>query len=64
MKPDVGFNWHNGRLLSVTVVFPQLPTSPSVQDLAAATQKAVAASFKQTPETIVFGFDLPAARAL
>ncbi|WP_158818351.1 hypothetical protein [Methylocapsa sp. S129] len=58
MKPEVGFNWSNGRLLSVTVTFPRLPKAQSVEELAAATEKAVAASFKQNPEKIVFGFDL------
>ena len=62
MKPEVGFNWSNGTLVSVTVTFPKLPKNQSVEDLAAATRKAVAASFKQLPETIVLAFALQAAQ--
>jgi hypothetical protein len=62
MRPEVGFNWNNGRLLSVTVIFPTLPAAPSIPDLAAATRDAVAAGFKQTPDKLIFGFEVQASR--
>jgi hypothetical protein len=60
MKPEVGFSWSNGRLLVVTVTFPKLPEGQAVDELAAATRKAIAANFKQVPEKIVFGFAMQA----
>src|SRR5262245_39944093 len=34
VKPNVGFNWRNGSLIQVTVQFPRLIESKSLQDLA------------------------------
>jgi len=58
MKPQVGFQWKNGRLLSVTVTFPRLYDAKPVRDLADTVRAAVAKEFKQTPDTIVLGFSL------
>jgi hypothetical protein len=60
LKPGVGFNWHNGRLLSVTVTFPRLYDARPLQELAEATRVAVGKEFKQTPDNIVLGFSLAA----
>jgi hypothetical protein len=61
LRPGVGFNWHNGRLVSVTVTFPRLYDARPVRELADAVRAAVGKEFKQTPENIVLAFSLPAA---
>jgi hypothetical protein len=58
VKPQVGFNWSNGRLVTVTVTFPQLYESQSLRELAGNVRIAVAIEFKQTPENIVLSFAL------
>jgi hypothetical protein len=58
VKPQVGFNWTNGRLVTVTVTFPQLYESQSLRELAGNVRIAVAKEFKQTPENIVLSFAL------
>jgi hypothetical protein len=59
VKPNVGFNWSNGRLVQVTVSYPRLVESKPLHDLAAAARAAVAQEFKQTPENIVLAFAVP-----
>jgi hypothetical protein len=61
VKPDVGFNWHNGRLASVTVTFPRLYEAKPLGELAETTRTAVTKAFKQTPDNIVLAFALGAA---
>jgi hypothetical protein len=56
-KPEVGFNWNNGRLLQVTVIFPRLLDRP-MTELAEAVRGAVGSNFKQKPGKIVLGFTL------
>jgi len=58
MRPQVGFNWYNGRLVSVTVTYPRIIESKPLHDLAEAARAAVSKEFKQTPERIVLGFAL------
>lgn len=58
-RPQVGFNWTNGRLTSVTVQYPQLIESKSLTDLAEAARAAVGRQFKQTPDYIVLAFSVP-----
>ena len=58
VKPQVGFNWHNGRLTSVTVQFPKLYEAKPLGDLAGLVRAAVTKEFKQTPEAIVLSFAL------
>jgi hypothetical protein len=60
LKPGVGFNWNNGRLVSVTVTFPEFYDAKPLRELADATRSAVAKEFKQVPENIVLGFALGA----
>jgi hypothetical protein len=58
LRPGVGFNWHNGRLTSVTVGFPGLYDAKPLRELAEAVRVAVGKEFKQTPEDIVLSFSL------
>jgi hypothetical protein len=59
VKPSVGFNWNNGRLVQVTVTYPRLVESKPLHDLAEAARAAVTQEFKQTPENIVLAFAVP-----
>jgi len=56
VKPEVGFNWHNGRLVSVTIQFPRLYEDKPLNQLAGLVRDTVAKDFKQTPEHIVLAF--------
>jgi hypothetical protein len=58
MKPLVGFNWRNGRLVTVTVTFPRLYDAKPLRDVAETVRAAVGKEFKQTPEDIVLAFSL------
>jgi hypothetical protein len=61
VKPAVGFNWHNGRLVSVTVTYPRLYEGKPLGELAETARAAVTREFKQTPDNIVLAFTLSAA---
>jgi hypothetical protein len=58
LKPQVGFNFNNGRLLLVTVTYPRLIDTRPVRELADAARAAVKKEFPQTPENIVLSFAL------
>jgi hypothetical protein len=58
VKPEVGFNWNNGRLVSVTVAFPSLYEAKPLRELAETTRTSVTRQFKQTPDNIVLAFSL------
>lgn len=58
VRPQVGFNWNNGRLVSVTVQYPRLIESRSLSDLAAAARTAIDREFKQMPDDIVLAFSV------
>lgn len=58
MKPEVGFNWHNGRLNKVTVTFPRLYSAKPLTALADTVRRAVTKEFKQSPDDIVLAFSL------
>ncbi|SED48973.1 hypothetical protein [Bradyrhizobium erythrophlei] len=58
VKPAVGFNWHNGRLTSVTVTFPSLLQDKPLQELADAARSAVGKEFKQRADNVVLAFAL------
>jgi hypothetical protein len=58
VKPSVGFNWSNGRLLDVTVTFPRLLEDKPLGELAATVRAAVEKEFTQKPENIVLAFSL------
>jgi len=57
-RPQVGFNWNNGRLASVTVIFPGIYETKPLRELAGLARAAVSKQFKQTPDNIVLGFAL------
>src|SRR5215471_12572104 len=58
VRPQVGFNWNNGRLTSVTVAFPRVYEGTPLRELAETTRASVTSQFKQTPENIVLAFSL------
>ena len=58
MKPQVGFNWNNGRLIVVTVTFLQLYETRPLPELTAMVRHSVISHFQQPPETIVLAFSL------
>ncbi|WP_229266606.1 hypothetical protein [Leptospira sp. severe_002] len=59
VKPSVGFNWNNGRLRQVTVMFPGLYETKPLHDLGQTVRASVEKQFKQTPDQIVLAFALP-----
>jgi hypothetical protein len=59
-KPQVGFNSHNGKLTSITVMFPALYDSKPLSELAEIVRSAVQKNFKQVPGAIILGFAVPA----
>ena len=64
VRPQVGFNVHNGKLTSVTVMFPALYETKPLRELSENVRAAVTKNFKQTPGAIVLSFALPAQPAV
>jgi len=58
IRPQVGFNWNNGRLVSVTVSFPRVYDGKPLGELAEDVRSAVTAQFKQAPENILLTFKI------
>jgi hypothetical protein len=58
VKPNVGFNWQNGQLISVTVVFPAIPDTKALREIADEVRAAVGKEFKQGPNNVVLAFSL------
>ena len=58
VKPQVGFNWNNGRLVSVTVAFPRIYDAKPLRELAETIRASARKQFKQTPDNIVIAFSL------
>jgi hypothetical protein len=56
LKSQVGFNWVNGSLTSVSVNFQGAPANATVPEVIAKSKAAVVAEFKQTPKQIVVAF--------
>ena len=56
IKPQVGFQWTNGRLVQVTVVFPKVYDGQPLPQLAETVRRAVTTEFKQAPENIELAF--------
>jgi len=56
VRPSVGFNWSNGRLLTVTVTYPALYERKPLAALAEIVRKSVESHFQQKPEDIVLSF--------
>lgn len=62
MRPQVGFNWVNGRLAVVTVSFPRLYEDKPLGELAETVRRSVTTQFKQTPDHIVVAFTIGGAQ--
>jgi hypothetical protein len=58
LRPQVTFEWHNGRFQSVTVTFPQPYVGKPLNELAGTVRDVVAKDFKEMPDTIVLAFAL------
>ena len=58
VKSFVGFNWSNGVLVSVNVTFQGIPRNVALADIAAQSQQAVVAEFKEAPSEVVIAFAL------
>ena len=58
VRPQVGFNWKNGRLVQVTVAYPRLNETKPLHDLAEAVRASVTKQFKQKPDNIVLAFSV------
>jgi hypothetical protein len=58
VKPSVGFNWSNGRLVTVTVAYPQLYERKPLAALAEIVRRSVESHFRQKPKNIVLCFSL------
>ena len=58
VKPNVGFNWQNGQLVSVTVVFPAIPETKALREIADDVRAAVGKEFQQMPNNVVLAFSL------
>jgi hypothetical protein len=56
VKPQVGFDWKNGRLVLVTVMFPKIYDGQPLGELAETVRHAVTTEFKQMPENIELAF--------
>ena len=56
VKPQVGFDWKNGQLVLVTVIFPKVYDGQPLGQLAETVRHAVTTEFKQTPENIELVF--------
>ncbi|WP_133501017.1 hypothetical protein [Cognatilysobacter terrigena] len=57
-RPQVGFNWTNGSLASVTVVFDGIPPGASNERIARLSRDAIAAHFKQAPRSVTISYVL------
>jgi hypothetical protein len=58
VKPNVGFNWQNGKLASVTVIFPAIPETKPLRELADEVRAAVGKEFQQQANNVVLAFSL------
>jgi len=58
VKPNVGFNWQNGQLTSVTVIFPAIPETKPLRELADEVRATVGKEFKEGANNVVLAFSL------
>lgn len=58
MKSQVGFNWNNGVLTSVSINFQDLPKTHRLREIASLVRKEVAHEFKQKPRQITISFSV------
>ena len=58
VRPQVGFNWRNGRLLQVSVTFTHLYEKTPLHELARIVRRSVDAEFQPAAETVTLSFAL------
>ena len=58
VKPNVSFNWQNGQLTSVTIIFPAIPETKPLRELADEVRATVGKEFKEGANNIVLAFSL------
>jgi hypothetical protein len=58
VKPNVGFNWQNGKLTSVTIIFPAIPETKPLRELADEVRATVGKEFKDGANNVVLAFSL------
>ena len=58
VKPNVGFNWQNGHLTSVTIIFPAIPETKPLRELADEVRATVGKEFKEGANNVVLAFSL------
>jgi hypothetical protein len=58
VKPNVSFNWQNGKLTSVTIIFPAVPETKPLRELADEVRATVGKEFKEGANNIVLAFSL------
>jgi len=58
VKPNVGFNWQNGQLTSVTIIFPAIPETKPLRELADEARATVGKEFTQQANNVVLAFSL------
>jgi hypothetical protein len=56
LKPEVTFNWHNGKLIVVRVDFPRLYLAKPLAEVSEIVRASVEKEFEQKPGAIVIGF--------
>jgi hypothetical protein len=58
LRPQIAYEWHNGRFQSVTVTFPRVYVDKPLDELVSTVREVVVRDFKQTPDTIVLAFSI------
>lgn len=56
-KPFVSFNWSNGSLNSVNVMFPKVPQKLTLAQIKQLVKEAVSKEFKQKPDQLLVSFN-------
>ncbi len=55
-KPFIGFNWSNGTLHNINIMFDKPPQKLTLAQIKQLAKTAVAAQFKQQPEQLIISF--------
>jgi hypothetical protein len=58
MRPQVGWQWHNGKFTSVMVQFPKLYLEKPLPELAETVRAIVVRDFKATPSHLLLSFEV------
>ncbi|MGY4517402.1 hypothetical protein ACVWWW_002970 [Lysobacter sp. HA18] len=56
VRPQVGFNWANGSLVNVSVVFDGIPALQSNAQIARLSRESIASRFRQTPKQVTISY--------